>query len=62
MGQAGVLAAADAVFDSGLGAVSGFAELDLCAGGVGGDDLVALAGVLFEQGQLRAGVGVLAAG
>jgi hypothetical protein len=47
-----------AAIDSGLGAVSGFEELDGSTGGVGGDDLVALAGVVFEQRQLRAGVRV----
>ncbi|MGH3594317.1 MAG: hypothetical protein ACRDRF_25275, partial [Pseudonocardiaceae bacterium] len=41
--------------------MSGFAELDVGAGGVGGDDLVALALLLFEQAQLRTGVGVFAA-
>lgn len=62
MRQTGVFVTADAVFDSGLGAVSGFAELDFCAGGVGGDDLVALALLVLEQAQLGAGVGVLSAG
>ena len=61
MSQAGAFRAADLVFDSGLGSVAGFEELDLPAGGVGGGDLVALALVLLEQGQLGAGVGVLPA-
>lgn len=41
--------------------MGGFEELEGSGGGIGGDDLVALARVLFEQGQLRAGVGVVAA-
>src|ERR1022692_3402242 len=59
MPQSGALAAADPVLDPGLGAVAGFEELDLPAGGAGGGDLVPLALVLLEQGQLRAGVRVL---
>jgi hypothetical protein len=57
MTQAGGLAAAD----PGLGSVAGSGELGLAARGAGGGDLVPLALVLFEQGQLRAGVRVLAA-
>ncbi|MGH3864736.1 MAG: hypothetical protein ACRDQ4_01140 [Pseudonocardiaceae bacterium] len=42
--------------------MSGFVELGVCAGGVGGDEVVALAGVLFERGQLRVGVRVFLVG
>jgi len=59
--QAGAFRAADLVFDPGLGTVAGPGELDLPAGGAGGGDLVALALVLLEQRQLRAGVRVLPA-
>jgi hypothetical protein len=57
MPQSGAFRAADLVLDPRLGAVAGFEELDLPAGGAGGGDLVALAFVLLEQGQLRAGCG-----
>jgi len=50
------------VFDPGLGAVSGFEELDGSGRGVSGDDLITLARVLLEQRQLRPGVRVLPAG
>jgi hypothetical protein len=59
--QAGGLAAADPGLDPCLAPVAGLGELDLSAGGAGGGDLVPLGFVLFEQGQLRAGVRVLAA-
>jgi hypothetical protein len=62
MFEAAVIAAADAVFYPALGAVSGFGELDGSARGVGGDQLVALARVVFEQGgQLRTGVDIFPA-
>jgi hypothetical protein len=60
--EAGLLAGADAVFDSGVGTVAGFEELGGCAGGVGGQELVASPVGLLEQGELRAGVGFFAAG
>src|ERR1019366_7251039 len=61
MAQAGRLGAADPVLDPGLGPVAGSGELDLPARGAGRGDLVPLALVLLEQGQLGAGVRVLAA-
>lgn len=62
MAQAGVLAGADAVLDPGVWSVAGFEELGGLGGGVGGQELVAPAVAVFEQGQLRAGVGLFAAG
>jgi hypothetical protein len=47
--QAGVLAAADAVLDPGLGAVAGFKKRDLPGGSVGGQQLVAPAVMFLEQ-------------
>jgi hypothetical protein len=54
--EAGVFAAADAVLDPGVGAVAGIEERELPDRGVGGDALVAPAVVVFEDGQLSAGV------
>jgi len=51
----------DPVFDSGVGAVSGFQERQLPDPGVGGDGLVAPPVGFLEQTELRAGVGVFAA-
>lgn len=46
---------ADAVLDAGVDAVAGFQAVQLPAGGVGGQDLVAVAVVLLEQGDLHPG-------
>ena len=54
--QAGVLAAADAVLDPGVGAVAGVEERQLPDAGVGGDALVAPAVAFLEGVELRAGV------
>jgi hypothetical protein len=55
--QAGVLRVADPVLDPGVGAVAGLQERQLPDRRVGRYDLVAPPVGLFEQGQLRAGVG-----
>jgi len=55
MVQTGGLAAADPVFDAGVGAVTGFEEVQLAAGGVGGGELVAPSVGLLQCAQLRAG-------
>ena len=59
--DAAVLGVADPALDAGVGAVPGFEERDLSGLGVGGDGLVAPAVGVFEQRQLRAGVGMFAA-
>ncbi|GAB2949892.1 hypothetical protein GCM10027280_43100 [Micromonospora polyrhachis] len=61
--EAGGFAGADAVFDAGVGAVSGFEVLDAAVAGwgVGGHDLVPPAFDGVEQGQLGAGVWAFAA-
>ena len=59
--EAGVLPGADAVLDAGVGAVAGFEEVQLAAGGVGGQQLVAPAVGLLQRAQLRAGDGAFAA-
>ena len=59
--QAGVAAAADAVLDSGVGAVAGIQVGVLPDAGVGGEGGVAVAVGLLDQIQLRAGVRAFAA-
>ena len=55
MVEAGGLPAADAVLHAGVGAVAGFEERQLPAGGVGGEQLVAPAVGLLQRAQLRPG-------
>ncbi len=59
--DAGVFSVPDPVFYPRVSTMPGFEEGQLPGGGVGGDGLVAPAFGVFEQGEGRAGVGVLAA-
>ena len=61
MTQTGVLAGANGVLDAGVRSVAGFEELGVGGGGVGGQKVGAPAVGVFEQRQLRAGVGPFAA-
>jgi hypothetical protein len=62
MPQPGVFAAADAVFDAGMRAVSGIEVGKLAAGGVGGMGGVAVAVAFFEGVELGAGMRAVNAG
>jgi hypothetical protein len=59
--QAGLFAGADVVFHPGVWSVAGLEELGGGGGCVGGQQLVAPAVEVFEEGQLGAGVGFFAA-
>jgi hypothetical protein len=55
--DSGVLAGADAVLNASVGAVAGFEERELPAGGVGGECLVAVAVADLEGARVTPGCG-----